>query len=194
MTQYGTIPAASDELPTSSLPSSNLFSRAKAQTSAFASTLRPWRELLDTTSFSRPYSYGEAKARARRNLLHFRSNYSLITLIILFLGLIYHPVSMIVFLVIFALWVFLYFGNQKPIVVFGREIDDRFILGVLFLITILGLVLTHVGLNVLVSLVISVVVVSVHAAFRASDDLYLDEEEAAQGGLFSFVGSYQNLP
>lgn len=189
MTRYGTIPT-SDDLPTSSAPATSFFSRTRAQTSAFASTLRPWRELVDLTAFSRPYSYGEAKARARRNLAHFRSNYALITLIILFVGLIYHPISMIVFLLIFALWLFLYFGNENPVVVFGREIDDRIVLGFLFLITILGLVFTSVGLNVLVSLVISALIVSVHASLRVPDDVYLDERESSQGGLFSVVSSH----
>ncbi|KAJ3705587.1 hypothetical protein LUZ61_009292 [Rhynchospora tenuis] len=180
MTRYGTIPT-SDDLPTSSAPTTTFFSRARAQTSAFASTLRPWRELVDLSTFSRPYTYGEAKARARRNLLHFRSNYALITLIILFVGLIYHPISMIVFLVIFTLWLFLYFGNENPVVVFGREIDDRVVLGFLFVITILGLVFTSVGLNVLVCLVISALIVGVHASFRVPDDVYLDERESVQG-------------
>ncbi|KAF3324399.1 PRA1 family protein F3-like protein [Carex littledalei] len=189
MTRYGTIPT-SDDLPTSSAPSSTFFSRARAQTSAFASTLRPWRELVDLTTFSRPYSYVDAKVRARRNLAHFRSNYALITLIILFVGLIYHPISMIVFLLIFTLWLFLYFGNENPIVVLGREIDDRIVLGFLFLITILGLVFTSVGLNVLVCLVISALIIGVHASFRVHDDVYLDERESAQGGLHSVVSGH----
>jgi PRA1 family protein 1 len=189
MTRYGTIPT-SDDLPTSSAPTT-FFSRARAQTNAFASTLRPWRELLDLSAFARPSSYVDAKARARRNLAHFRSNYALITLIILFVGLIYHPISMIVFLLIFTLWLFLYFGNENPIVVFGREIDDRVVLGFLSLITILSLVFTSVGLNVLVCLVISAFIIGVHASLRVSDDAYLDESEAAQGGLFSVVASHE---
>ena len=189
MTRYGTIPT-SDDLPTSSAPSSTFFSRARAQTNAFTSTLRPWRELVDLTTFSRPYSYVDAKVRARRNLSHFRSNYALITLIILFVGLIYHPISMIVFLLIFTLWLFLYFGNENPIVILGREIDDRVVLGFLFLITILGLVFTSVGLNVLVCLVISALIIAVHASLRVHDDVYLDDRESAQGGLHSVVSGH----
>lgn len=70
----------------------------------------------------------------------------------------------------------------------GREIDDRLILGFLSVLTVLSLVMfTGVGWNVLTALGVGFVLVSVHAVFRGTDDLYVEEGE--DGLLKSVVGS-----
>ncbi|KAJ0969847.1 hypothetical protein J5N97_022724 [Dioscorea zingiberensis] len=152
---YGTIPTAST--PGSSSSRAMNASPNKVRGQALIATRRPWHELFDHIAFARPYSYGEAMARFRRNLASFRMNYVFVALLIVFFGLLWHPVSMIVFLVVFI------------------EVDDWIVLIVLSVITIIILVLTCMGLNVLVLLVIAAVLIGLHATFRMSKDLLLDE-------------------
>ncbi|KNA18579.1 hypothetical protein SOVF_069410 [Spinacia oleracea] len=189
---YGTIPTTTTSTSISSIDT--FITRTTNQTRTLISHRRPWREFLSFSSFSPPTSYSTAMSRLRRNLNYFRFNYSLIVLTILFLSLLWHPISMIVYLAVFVLWLFLYLSRDDPIVVFGRSIDDRLVLLGLSLVTILALVFTHVGLNVLISLIVGVSVVGLHAGFRIVDDLFLDEEDVADGGLSGFIPSSEGQP
>ncbi|OMO96290.1 Prenylated rab acceptor PRA1 [Corchorus olitorius] len=176
-TTYGTITST----PTSTS------SRAKH-------TRRPWAELFSISSFSLPISYADAKARIRVNCSYFCVNYVIIMLAIVFLTLLWHPFSMIVFLVTFIFWWFFYFFNDNPIVVFNKTVDDNVVLGVLSFATVILLVLTHVGVNVLVGLVIGVVVVGIHSALRGTEDLGFVGEEEEENGLLPVVGSQPLRP
>ncbi|KAI4303000.1 hypothetical protein MLD38_038682 [Melastoma candidum] len=152
-------------------------------------TLRPWREFLSLRSFSLPYGYSDALLRLRKNISHFRFNYALVALLVHFLSLIFHPFSLLLFLFLSLAWYALYFSRDSPIILFGRVFDDRVVAAVLGVVTIVGLVLTGVGLNVLVALLVAVVIVGVHGVFRNSEDLYVDEESIGEGGLVSVVSS-----
>ncbi|KAL2944879.1 PRA1 family protein F4 [Bienertia sinuspersici] len=98
-------------------------------------------------------------SRIRRNLNYFRFNYSLFILITLFHSLLWHPFSMIVFLLLFLLWIFLYFSRDESIFVYYHSIYDRFVLLALTIVTVLALAFTNVGFNVLISLIVGFSVV-----------------------------------
>lgn len=109
-------------------------------------------------------------------------NYAIIVLVILFLSLIWHPISLIVFVVLMAVWLFLYFLRDEPLVIFHRVIDDRVVLTVLSVLTLVLLLLTGATMNILVSVLVGIVVIVMHAVLRRTDDLFLDEEGAEAGG------------
>ncbi|XP_059312277.1 PRA1 family protein F2-like [Lycium ferocissimum] len=155
-------------------------------------TRRPWRVFFDYTLISLPYNYTEAITRVRRNLNYFRVNYTMVILVILFISLVYHPISMIVFLAVCIAW--LYYFHEEPIVILGTQLDDRLVLVGLGLVTVIALAFTHVGVNVLVALIIGFLVLGLHGALRGTEDLFLDENEAAEGGLLSVVSEEQIRP
>ncbi|KAL1547164.1 PRA1 family protein E-like [Salvia divinorum] len=169
---------------------SGVLLRIRSRTEAVFPTRRSWRELLShPSSYSVPDGFADLTARLRRNLSHFRVNYAMVALLAVFLGLLYHPISMIVFLALLVFWLVLYLSRDEPIELLGRAVDDRAVLAALAVVTAVALVLTGVWLNVAVSAAIAAAAVALHAAFRMTEDLFLDEDEAAEGGLPSVVGA-----
>lgn len=180
MTTYGTI-------PTSSSPETENFqymSGVKARVQAGLGIRRPWKEMFNFRSFNLPSSFRDALSRIQRNIGYFRMNYAIVILFIVFLSLLWHPISLIVFIVMMAAWLFLYFLRDEPLVIFGHTIDDRVILALLSILTLVFLLLTKVTLNVLISVLVGLAVVAIHGAFRKTDNLFLDEDGAGTARLF----------
>eukprot|EP01018_Ginkgo_biloba_P021679 Gb_00593 [translate_table: standard] len=180
-TRYGTVPTSS--------PGFSYISRARENATSAYAQRRPWRELFGRGAFGRPDSFADALGRSRKNLSYFRVNYALVVLGIVFLSLLWHPISLIVFIVLSIGWGFLYFFRDEPLVLFNRTFSDGFVLIALSIITFVALMLTHATLPFLIGLLVGVVIVLVHATFRVPDDLFMNEDEAAAGGLLSVVDS-----
>ncbi|OVA08455.1 Prenylated rab acceptor PRA1 [Macleaya cordata] len=176
MATYGSI-------PTSTSPESGgggsleFISRAKNRLQSDLGTRRPWKEMADLTAFNIPSSFSEAISRIQINQAYFRTNYAIIILVILFLSLLWHPISLIVFILTMSLWLFFYFLRDEPLMIFNRTIDDQVILIVLSVVMIVALFLTHVTINILVSISVGVVLVLIHAALRKNEDLFVDDDD-----------------
>ncbi|KAK2982461.1 hypothetical protein RJ640_026304 [Escallonia rubra] len=151
---------------------------------------RPWSELVDRSSFARPDSVSEAASRIRKNFSYFRVNYVTLLAAVLALSLLSNPFSLLVLLSLLGAWLFLYVfrASDQPIVVFGRTFSDREILGLLVVSTIVVVFLTSVGSILISALLVGLAIVAVHGAFRAPEDLFLDDQEPANVGFLSYLG------
>ncbi|CAN8269380.1 unnamed protein product [Cochlearia groenlandica] len=190
MTNYGAIPTSSSH--TSPMSDLESISRAKERIKAGLATRRQWRVMFDYHSMSLPRGVSAAISRIKTNLIYFQTNYAIVVLIAIFLGLINHATSLIVLTVLVFLWIFLYFLRDEPIKVFRYQIDDRTVLICLSVLTIVMLFLTNATLNIVGALVSGAVVVLIHAVVRKTEDLYLDEEAVAAAetsGLTSYPSS-----
>ncbi|XP_059633096.1 PRA1 family protein F2-like [Cornus florida] len=179
MTTYGTI-------PTSSLPESSqlqFVSRAKEWIRNGLSPRRPWKEMVSMQTITLPADFPDSLSRMRMNVAYFSPNYAIVVVLILFISLLWHPISLIVFVLVMIAWLFLYFLRNEPLVIFGVELDDRMVLTGLSLVTVALLFLTNASVNILVGLLFGVVVVMVHGALRSTNDLFLDAEEGAGSGM-----------
>ncbi|KAL3850558.1 hypothetical protein ACJIZ3_012440 [Penstemon smallii] len=152
---------------------------------------RPWFELIDTAAFSRPVSFSDATTRIRKNLSYFRINYLTVLALVLAFSLLSHPLSLLTLLSLLAAWLFLYLlrPGDQPIVIFNRTFSDREAMWILIAVTIFVVFLTNVGSLLMSASVIGIGIVCVHGAFRDPEDLFLDDQDSAGSGLFSFVGS-----
>ncbi|EOA33062.1 hypothetical protein CARUB_v10016395mg [Capsella rubella] len=188
MTNYGAIPTSSHASPVVDLES---ISRAKHRIVAGLATRRPWRDMFDFHSMGLPHGVSDALSRVKTNLAYFRMNYAIVVLIVIFFSLIWHPTSLIVFTVLVFVWIFLYFLRDEPLKVFRYQIDDRTVLIVLAVITIVLLLLTNATFNIIGALVTGAVLVLIHAMVRKTENLFLDEEAATAetSGLTSYPSS-----
>uniref|UniRef100_A0A7N0TGQ9 PRA1 family protein n=1 Tax=Kalanchoe fedtschenkoi TaxID=63787 RepID=A0A7N0TGQ9_KALFE len=151
---------------------------------------RPWLELLDRNSFSRPDSLSEATSRVRKNYTYFRINYLTLLATVLALSLVSHPFSLLTLLALLSAWLFLYLFRpaDQPLTVFGRTFSGRETLGILVVLTIVVIFLTSVGSLLISAILIGLSIVCVHGAFRVPEDLFLDDQEYSGPGLLNFLG------
>lgn len=82
---------------------------------------KPWGEMLDRSSLSKPSSMQEAYSRLRRNAGYFRVNYLIIAVLTVAGSFITHPSSLLVLAGLLALWVYMFAIKQGPLVLGDKE-------------------------------------------------------------------------
>ncbi|KAL7590723.1 hypothetical protein Lser_V15G36092 [Lactuca serriola] len=168
----------------------SFFSRLSSSLRQSFSQRRPWYELIDRSTLSRPESFSEATSRIRKNFSYFRVNYTALLAFVIALSLLTHPFSLLVLLCLLAAWIFLYLfrPSDNPLVLFGRTFSDRETLVLLVLFSIIVVFLTNVGSLMISALLIGLAILCVHGAFKVPEDLFLDDQEPPNAGFLSFLG------
>ncbi|GAB4831989.1 PRA1 protein B3 [Ancistrocladus abbreviatus] len=198
MSSPATLPISSQQ-PISSAPSQpplatpafrSFINRLSSSIRQGFSQRRPWTELVDRTSFSRPDSLTDAASRVRKNFSYFRVNYISLIALVLALSLISHPFSLLLVLCLLGAWLFLYLfrPSDQPFILLGRTFSDREVLGILVVSTVVVIFLTSVGSLLISALMVGLAIVCAHGAFRYPEDLFLDDQEPANAGFLSFLG------
>lgn len=183
------IPAAGN-LAAAAAPTSAaraLWARVSDASRVALSQRRSWSELFDRTSFAKPESVSEATNRVRKNWGYFRMNYLLFLVAVVSFSLVTHPVSLFMLCVLLGAWIFLYLYRTEQLVLFNRPFSEREVLAIMTVLTIVVVFLTNVGSLLISALMVGLLLVAVHGAFKVPDDLFLDEQDTG-GGLLSFLG------
>ncbi|CAN7103681.1 unnamed protein product [Brassica rapa subsp. narinosa] len=132
------------------------------------------------------------------NYSYFKVNYLAVATAIVGFSLVTHPFPLAFLLCLLASWLFFYLlrPSDHPVVVFGRTFSDMETLGCLILFSVFVVFLTDVGSVLVSAVMVGVALVCAHGAFRAPEDLFLDEQETAATGFLSFLGnaSYSAAP
>lgn len=136
---------------------------------------RPWSEVLDKNCFRRPDSIADGTNRMMTNLSYFKVNYVVLTAAIVLFGLLWHPGSLIIMLVLAAAWFYLYLSRTKPVVLFNRSFGEGEVLLVLGIITVVAIFLTSTGSTIMTGLSMASALVALHAVLRTPDDLFLED-------------------
>ncbi|MBA0608161.1 hypothetical protein Godav_020404, partial [Gossypium davidsonii] len=138
----------------------------------------------------KPESFSDALVRVRKNYSYFRVNYLSVIGLILAFSLLSHPFSLLLLLGLLCSWIFLYLFRpaDQPLILFGRTFSDRETLGFLIIFSVFVVFLTTVGSLLISALMVGVGLVCAHGAFRAPEDLFLDEQEQVSTGFLSFLG------
>ncbi|XP_051127854.1 PRA1 family protein D-like [Andrographis paniculata] len=155
-----------------------------ATADADAGKVRPWGQFLEISALSIPVSLSEASFRITQNLRYFLPNYALLTLGIFLVSLIVRPLALIFFLFLFAAWIYLVFLRDEPLSVFDCFVDQKIVMGILAVITLLALFWTKLWLRLFVCLIVGALVVLIHGALRAPED---SMEDSPYGSLLNVV-------
>uniref|UniRef100_A0A061SJ67 PRA1 family protein n=1 Tax=Tetraselmis sp. GSL018 TaxID=582737 RepID=A0A061SJ67_9CHLO len=154
-----------------------LWGRTKDVCSHVVSQMKPWSEVLDTTSFSKPAGLNDALSRIRKNVRYFKFNYLTITFLVTAVTFLLDPPSLGILFTLGLVWFYLLIVRREPLTIGGRTLSQREqLLGTLGITLLIIFFLTNVGGELIYALLFSAAVISGHGAFRVPDELFLDDD------------------
>eukprot|EP00197_Chlamydomonas_leiostraca_P012192 CAMPEP_0202866606 /NCGR_PEP_ID=MMETSP1391-20130828/8138_1 /ASSEMBLY_ACC=CAM_ASM_000867 /TAXON_ID=1034604 /ORGANISM="Chlamydomonas leiostraca, Strain SAG 11-49" /LENGTH=208 /DNA_ID=CAMNT_0049546573 /DNA_START=8 /DNA_END=634 /DNA_ORIENTATION=+ len=143
---------------------------------------KPWSEVLDRNTLSKPANLTEALGRIKKNTAYFRVNYLMVVLTTCVVTFAMHPSSLFILAMLLGGWIYLLFIRTAPVVISGRQLSEREkVLGMSAISFITIFFLTSVGTVFFSALSFSLAVVLAHGAFREPDNLFIDDAESQQG-------------
>eukprot|EP00246_Nothoceros_aenigmaticus_P004650 TRINITY_DN1627_c0_g1_i1.p1 TRINITY_DN1627_c0_g1~~TRINITY_DN1627_c0_g1_i1.p1 ORF type:complete len:210 (-),score=19.92 TRINITY_DN1627_c0_g1_i1:449-1078(-) len=192
--------AAGQDVPTSVAPTSQgaavsqtapaaraILERSVEVTRTAVSQLRPWSEFVDRSAFAKPDSLADATSKIRKNWSYFWGNYAVISIGTVGVSLILHPSSLIVLVVLLALWVVFYTFFTGPLSICGRTFSEKEVVAGGLVASLIILLTTDAIGYIVSALLVAALIVAVHGAFRVPDDLFLDDQPSS-GAFLSFLG------
>merc|ERR1711990_197428 len=151
----------------------------------FVKSARPWNEVFDKTSFSKPANLPEATSRIRKNIHYFKINYAPVVTATLLVAMLMYPKALIILSVLAFVWMYIFVIKTSALVISGRTFSDREkLFGMSGLTLLVVFFLTDIGGIILYALCFAVVAICVHGSLRVPDDLFIDEAEMSGGGGF----------
>mmetsp|Transcript_2194 Transcript_2194/g.5478 ORF Transcript_2194/g.5478 Transcript_2194/m.5478 type:complete len:225 (+) Transcript_2194:296-970(+) len=172
---------------------SALAGRAKELGAHVVSQMKPWSEMVDREALSKPESVSEALGRLRKNVAYFKFNYLTLSFLVTALTFISHPGSLVWLAALATMWFYLYIVRKEPLTVSGRTLSAREqLLACVGVSVLVVFFLTSVGSELIYALVVSSAIIAAHGAFRAPDELFLDDVESSSFLPQSTAVSLQN--
>ncbi|XP_010539358.1 PREDICTED: PRA1 family protein G2 [Tarenaya hassleriana] len=176
-------PSPSSTYTSIPLSPADVISRSIHNLTAAVSRRRPWSEFAASGEFGRPESITSVFIRARTNFRYFFVNYSLVVGACAALALIGSPVALLVVGAIVAFWLLFHYFREDPLILWGFQVGDRMVVVFLALASVWAVWFTSSAVSLAVGVSVGLLLCAFHAAFRKSDGLFLDEDDAVAGGL-----------
>ncbi|XP_059662313.1 PRA1 family protein G2-like [Cornus florida] len=182
-TTKSAVAATTSTYTTIPISGADVISRSVQNLSNFISRRRPWPEFIASGVFDRPDSISGAGTRFRKNSNYFGVNYGIVISTCAAVFLIGNPIALIIFALVFALWLILYFFREDPMIVLGHHVSDRIVMVGLVVGSLVAVWFTGTVNILLVGIGSGLLIAVLHGVFRNPEGLFLDEDDAVSNGL-----------
>ncbi|CAH2069774.1 unnamed protein product [Thlaspi arvense] len=166
------------------IPTGDVISRSIHNLTSAISRHRPWSELVFSGAFCFPERFSSLPLRSRTNFRYFFVNYSLVVGTCAALALISaSPVALIVVGTIIASWLLFHFFREDPLILWGFQVGDRTVVLFLVLASLWAVWFTSSAVSLAEGVSAGLLLCAIHSVLRNSDELFLEEDDAVNGGL-----------